>query len=395
MTYYGYVARRHARKIHPWIVRLENATDGLQEDLGVQDTSEVLESLADVSFWRGRVMGDLLSAGALSPSQDPKLANRVFEALMVSQKVISEAHQYLLQRTSPDLAGFRYLPHAWTSPSKLMTSGLSSLLTQKNQMLRGEPVAGATKGKAGEDEVFVRTRDDMWHAAQWTAWFAVAQRLYEASDATEGKGNALAFAPTENWKTFWGDTGTPGDLAIQAWKKCSGYSYDIDPQPSSAWMTDAFVCLWSMAREQAGTGKRQSIAQGFVRYLIQEYLNATDVKISDENRAALIKISGDTVQVPLTRTQRIAQAEAKAEAKAATERIRRSVAPKTAPSPVALPTQEYQPPQKRRRRKGKKRRGQRRKKKQESWWAKNWWIPVAATGAIAATVLVVRTRRSG
>ncbi|MAH45666.1 hypothetical protein CMI37_07540 [Candidatus Pacearchaeota archaeon] len=62
MMGWGFIPRRHARKLHPWIVRLRQATAGLEADVRARNRSEVVLSIEDVAFWQGRVICDLLGA---------------------------------------------------------------------------------------------------------------------------------------------------------------------------------------------------------------------------------------------------------------------------------------------------------------------------------------------
>ena len=63
---YGLAPAAHARKVHPWVVRLDAARDGLQDALKRRDRTAVVSGFADVWFWIGRVVCDALSA-----SEDP------------------------------------------------------------------------------------------------------------------------------------------------------------------------------------------------------------------------------------------------------------------------------------------------------------------------------------
>lgn len=63
---YGLTSEAHARKIHPWTVRLESARAGLEDALARGDRPAVVSGFADVWFWIGRVVCDALSA-----SEDP------------------------------------------------------------------------------------------------------------------------------------------------------------------------------------------------------------------------------------------------------------------------------------------------------------------------------------
>lgn len=65
-TQYGLAPDQHARKVHPWTVRLDSAKEGLEAALQKGDRAAILSGYADVWFWIGRVVCDALSA-----SEDP------------------------------------------------------------------------------------------------------------------------------------------------------------------------------------------------------------------------------------------------------------------------------------------------------------------------------------
>lgn len=74
---YGLAPEEHARKVHPWVVRLDTARAGLDDALQRQDQGAVISGYADVWFWIGRVVCDALSAG-----EDPVHGPVVSEAGM-------------------------------------------------------------------------------------------------------------------------------------------------------------------------------------------------------------------------------------------------------------------------------------------------------------------------
>ena len=91
---YGHVPRRHARKIEPWVVRLESAINGLNEDVASGNKMETLRSLEDVWFWVGRTMCEMLSSQA-QMATNPKLAARAQSAMTEAAGAAARAKQWL------------------------------------------------------------------------------------------------------------------------------------------------------------------------------------------------------------------------------------------------------------------------------------------------------------
>ena len=91
---YGSATRRHFRKVHPWLTRLEQATAGLQEDMTIGNKPEVIRSLEDVWFWVGRTMCEVLSSQDMM-AQNPELAKRTEVAMSHAALVASKARAYL------------------------------------------------------------------------------------------------------------------------------------------------------------------------------------------------------------------------------------------------------------------------------------------------------------
>lgn len=90
---YGSVTLRHFRKVLPWLTRLEQATNGLREDMRRGNRMEVLRSLEDVWFWVGRSMCEVLSAQDMM-AQNPALAKRAAIAMNDATAVASQAKSY-------------------------------------------------------------------------------------------------------------------------------------------------------------------------------------------------------------------------------------------------------------------------------------------------------------
>lgn len=93
MSSWGYIARRHARKTHPWVVRLNQATDGLLEDIKLGDKLEAFRSVEDVAFWQGRIVCDLLGADgstrAATQSQVARAFARSSSALRTARRFLA------------------------------------------------------------------------------------------------------------------------------------------------------------------------------------------------------------------------------------------------------------------------------------------------------------------
>jgi len=95
---YGYVSQRHYRKLAPWIARLESATTGLRQDIAANQAGEVLKSLEDVNFWKGRIVCDAFGSNYSAWKADPKLAPSLFKAFRESEEASHAAQRYLLSR---------------------------------------------------------------------------------------------------------------------------------------------------------------------------------------------------------------------------------------------------------------------------------------------------------
>lgn len=98
---FGLDPKDHARKIHPWVVRIKSATMGLNEALEARNTARVIDGLEDVWFWIGRVVCDTLSAGT-----DPAHSQVVTEAgvaVMEAYQAAGRARQFLLRRYTGDV----------------------------------------------------------------------------------------------------------------------------------------------------------------------------------------------------------------------------------------------------------------------------------------------------
>ena len=91
---YGYVERRHFRKIAPWLLRLETATAGLREDMKAGDRAETIRSLEDVWFWVGRTICEVLAAQH-QLMRDPALALRTQRAMGQASKISAAARLFL------------------------------------------------------------------------------------------------------------------------------------------------------------------------------------------------------------------------------------------------------------------------------------------------------------
>ena len=91
---YGHVARRHGRKVLPWVVRLESAINGLNEDVAANNKIEALRSLEDVWFWVGRTMCEMLSSQK-ELSANPQLAARAQSAMTKASVAADRAKQWL------------------------------------------------------------------------------------------------------------------------------------------------------------------------------------------------------------------------------------------------------------------------------------------------------------
>ena len=116
---YGFPPQRHLLKVHPFLVRLEAATQGLYAALGAQNRMEVIRGLDDTSFWVGRTMAELISASELGLAQ-PDLFKRGLKEVFAAQLAILEAKKFLgpAQLTQAD-------PSSFLSPTGLITAPLS------------------------------------------------------------------------------------------------------------------------------------------------------------------------------------------------------------------------------------------------------------------------------
>lgn len=102
---YGYTAEEHAMRIAPWILRLQAGTDALLRALerlqharwdATRAISRVLRALEDVSWWHGRLVGELAPLAA-----DPRYAALVHQAGATLQRAgyaMHTARQALAQR---------------------------------------------------------------------------------------------------------------------------------------------------------------------------------------------------------------------------------------------------------------------------------------------------------
>lgn len=91
----GLVEADHARKIKPWISRLEAAREGLREAIGAGDRKATVRQLEDVWFWVGRLTADLLAV------EDPKYDNlrlEAVQAIVEAQRDVATARTLLAQR---------------------------------------------------------------------------------------------------------------------------------------------------------------------------------------------------------------------------------------------------------------------------------------------------------
>jgi hypothetical protein len=93
---FGLMPDEHARKVHPWVVRLQSATAGLNEALAQKSTDRTVRGLEDVWFWIGRVVCDALSAGD-DPEQG-KVVSEAGQAVLEAYQAAGRARQFLVQR---------------------------------------------------------------------------------------------------------------------------------------------------------------------------------------------------------------------------------------------------------------------------------------------------------
>ncbi len=91
---YGYLTRRHFRKVEPWLLRLETATAGLAEDMQRGSRAETLRSLEDVWFWVGRTISEVL-ASQEELAGNPVLAERSQVAIGTAAAVATKARRLL------------------------------------------------------------------------------------------------------------------------------------------------------------------------------------------------------------------------------------------------------------------------------------------------------------
>ena len=61
---WGYAKRVHAYKVRPWTVRLKAANNELAAAYQSKDPERIHAALADVWFWVGRIMGDVIPSAA-------------------------------------------------------------------------------------------------------------------------------------------------------------------------------------------------------------------------------------------------------------------------------------------------------------------------------------------
>lgn len=90
----GLAAHVHAAKLPAWLLRLEIATELLQDATDAGDVAAALAGVADVWFWQGRVMGDLLSL-----PDDPRydgLAQRAAVAALEAREALAEAVELIV-----------------------------------------------------------------------------------------------------------------------------------------------------------------------------------------------------------------------------------------------------------------------------------------------------------
>jgi hypothetical protein len=90
---YGLSGREHARKVGPWVMRLQGATQGLQEALDAEDRPGVVRGLEDVWFWVGRVVCDAMSASEVQGADE--LTGAVGAAVLEAYKVAGKAKRFL------------------------------------------------------------------------------------------------------------------------------------------------------------------------------------------------------------------------------------------------------------------------------------------------------------
>ena len=90
----GCTGRRHGRKLHPWVVRLVQATRGLDEDVRARDRWEVVLSIEDVAFWQGRVICDLLGSDGFAHGVS---SVRIGKAFAEASHALSRARRFLFR----------------------------------------------------------------------------------------------------------------------------------------------------------------------------------------------------------------------------------------------------------------------------------------------------------
>jgi hypothetical protein len=88
----GHIRRRHGGKVHPWLVRLIQASKGLDQEVRSRNKLEALRSVEDVAFWQGRVICDLLGAEGFHPGVS---SAQVGKAFLVSNGALSRARRFL------------------------------------------------------------------------------------------------------------------------------------------------------------------------------------------------------------------------------------------------------------------------------------------------------------
>jgi hypothetical protein len=87
---YGYTAEDHAMRVPAWTMRLQAGVAALQKALRRGDHEAVMRASEDVSWWQGRLTGELISAG---PALSTRHANAAIGAIIASQRTLYRAAQ--------------------------------------------------------------------------------------------------------------------------------------------------------------------------------------------------------------------------------------------------------------------------------------------------------------